>query len=59
MERCGRCEAEGRSSIIKGIPHRISYNGMTLVVCNLCLTELQDEIGMITSFTGIYEDEED
>lgn len=59
MERCIRCEAEGRSSVIKGLPYRISVNGLTMVLCNTCYTEVQDEVGEITYFRAYNEDEED
>lgn len=57
MERCGRCEAEGRKPEIKGKVYHISVNGLTLALCNLCYTEIQDEVGEIIHFTG-YENEE-
>jgi len=62
MERCGRCEAEGRNSEIKGLSHSmIGPNGLKLIVCNLCYTEIIDEQGGIEYFIvqGEYENEED
>lgn len=61
MERCDRCESVGRKSEIKGLPHYLDYKGIRITLCNLCLTEFQDEVGAITHFTGVYvnEDEED
>jgi hypothetical protein len=45
MERCGRCEAEGRRSEIKGKAHEVvGPNGLRMVVCNLCYTEIKDEV---------------
>ena len=61
MERCGRCEAEGRKSEIKGQPHHlIGPNGIRLTLCNLCYTEFKDEVD-ITDITiqGDYENEEE
>jgi len=44
MNRCARCETLGRRSEIKGIGHKvIGPNGVKLIVCNLCYTEIKDE----------------
>ena len=59
MEQCGRCIAEGRKPEIKGVVHRVNYNGITMIMCNLCYTEFQDEVGEIIYFSGYYENEED
>lgn len=36
----------------------IGPNGVQMTLCNLCLTEFQDEVGAITNYVSIYEDEE-
>ena len=61
MERCGRCEAEGRKSEIKGITHHlIGPNGIKLTLCNLCYTEFKDEVNIGNDIIqGVYENEED
>ena len=61
MERCGRCEAEGRDSVIKGLPHvLVGPNGIRLVLCNLCYTVVKDEVGGVETIDVYnYEDEED
>ena len=61
MERCGRCEAEGRKSEIKGqVHHLIGPNGIKLNVCNLCYTEIKDEVGeMYIAGIDPYENEEE
>ena len=61
MERCGRCEAEGRKSEIKGLVyHLVGPNGIKLTLCNLCYTVFKDEVGMGEDIIqGPYEDEED
>jgi hypothetical protein len=58
MKRCDRCESVGRKSEIKGLAHYLDYKGIRITLCNLCLTEYQDEVGAIIHFTGIHEDEE-
>ena len=59
MERCIRCEAEGRNSTIKGLSHEvIGPNGLRMVLCNICYTVFKDEVGGIDNF-AIYENEED
>jgi len=60
MERCDRCESQDRKSEIKGLPHHlVGPNGIKLILCNLCLTEFQDEIGEIINYTNMYENKED
>ena len=60
MERCDRCEANDRKSEIRGQAyHLIGVNGIKLTLCNLCYTEFKDEVGEITNYTGLYENEED
>ena len=60
MERCDRCEAEGRRSEIKGVAHHlIGPNGIRMCLCNLCYTEFQDEVGEIVNFAPLYNEDEE